>query len=145
VTEGLIDLVGIEQWIYSLLEADTTISGLVGTNIYSGGMAPQDATYPCIVFGLITSSDTVGNSAQRILTVSRYLVRAVDQVESQSGNLKTLAQRIDVLLSPPTATGTVESGTHILGSYRESPFNGILEAWNILYRHLGGYYRIYTS
>ncbi len=85
-----------EEWLYATLSGDTTLAGLVGSQIYAGE-APESASYPLIVFQLYSSLDADGSGFAYYLTVNQYLVTAADRVGSIAG-LDTIARRIFELL-----------------------------------------------
>lgn len=150
MSSGTLYEVGIDEWIYSTLAADTTIKSICGTptpRIYSD-VAPQTSSWPAIVFRELSGKDTLGAGAGRIMGTASYRVIAIDQTESLSANVKTLAQRVDALLctaTTPTWQPKVVGGVTILGCYRTAEIGGIEEAWNTVFRRLGGLYTILTN
>jgi hypothetical protein len=121
--------------------ADTGVSGAV-TGVFED-IIPPTSLYPAARFVWESSPpDTIGNSAQRILTSPRYLVVAVDQAQSYAGILP-VADAIDDALTD--RTHAVQSGgTYILGVYRLYPSKLQYEFQGLQFRQLGGLYQIVT-
>lgn len=135
-----IELLAAREWLYAKLAADATLTGIVGTRIYAE-LAPENATFP---FVLVTEMSP-GNDLRvvgtgRIWSEPLFLVQAVDQTASYTGNIKTLATRIDAVLhgsSGPATDGTVWA------CVRERPFTmPETGPGGVQYRHLGGMYRV---
>lgn len=136
------ELTRAEQWLYATLTADATLTGLVGTRVYSE-VAPPEATYPCVIFGLQYAADVATHSAERIMVNGLWLVRGVVQASSFGGNLQTIADRLDALLHR-SAGGTADAAT-VFTSVREEPFKQATVNEGIQYRSLGGLFRLYTQ
>lgn len=90
------DLARINQWIYSTLSADPTVSAAVGTRIYSE-LAPQGATFPLVLFAHIGNTDVRNSFGNGRLSKVIYLVRAVT-TGSSTDPVKAVADRFDPLL-----------------------------------------------
>lgn len=85
-----------EAWIYQQLANDSTLRGLVGSQVYAG-VAPEGATYPLIVLQSLGGVDTTAMHFSRVLSQFRYAVHCADRVGSIF-NLDALAARVDALL-----------------------------------------------
>ncbi len=127
-----------ESWIYGILTGDATITGYVSTRVYTG-VIPDGAAMPLILITLDgTPDDLMVVNAKRVWSNARYLVRAINQVETFTGDLGIIADRIDVLLHR-------QSGANVHACVREQAFAMPEVVDNVQYRHLGGIYRIYAS
>src|SRR4051812_22488358 len=91
------ELARVEQWMYTTLVADATVTGIVGTRIYADE-APQGATFPLIIFAHIGNVDVLRSGSNGRMAKLIYLVRVVGMGSSTSGSLKTVADRFDTLL-----------------------------------------------
>ena len=91
------ELARVEQWMYSTLAADPTISAQVGTRIYAD-QAPQGAAFPLIVFAHIGNVDVLRAMNNGRISKVIYLVRVIGTGSSTGGVLKTVADRFDLLL-----------------------------------------------
>ena len=91
------ELLRVEQWMYSTLIADATVTGVVGTRIYADE-APQEAQFPLVLFAHIGNVDSFRAMANGRMTKSIFLVRVIDMGSTVSGNMKTVADRFDPLL-----------------------------------------------
>jgi hypothetical protein len=127
----------IERWLYGVLSTDATLTGLVGSRIYSY-VAPVNATYPLIIFQYQTGSDLMGVGPVRIWSDSVYVIKAINRMESYS-TLKTIADRVDVLLH--AESGSVTDG-RVVGCVRERAYSMLELVDTVQVRHLGGIYRI---
>lgn len=129
-----------EEWLYSVLKNDGTLNGvslLNGQRIYNE-VAPQNAAFPYVVFGLRSATDLDKNNG-RLLTDTLYSVKVVGQ-SSSFAQLSAIFSRIDELLH--LAQGTVTSG-RVIASSREEVFKYVENGdGGVLYHHLGGYFRI---
>lgn len=133
----MIETLRAEQWLYTVLSGDTTLSSLVGGRIYSY-LAPQDAVLPFVVYSHQAGHDVRGVGPTRIMTSLVYQVKAVGQGGSFQP-LKAIADRLDVLLQG--ASGSVVDGT-VLMCVREQPVEYVEVENGVQYRHLGGLWRI---
>lgn len=85
------------KWIFETLSADATITGVVGQNIFAEE-APQDATFPMVVFAHIGNVDTLRVGHSGYVNKAIWLVRVVAQGSSVDGNVNTVAERFNPLL-----------------------------------------------
>lgn len=84
----------------------------------------------------------MGVGTVRIMSSGVWLVTAVDQATNFT-TLKTIAGLIDSRLHRQTWTAA-DDGT-MLASVREQPFRQVENQDGIIYRSLGGLYRIYAQ
>lgn len=105
----------VEQWIYGVLSTDSTLAGLVSTQIYAG-VAPEGATYPLITYQSLGGVDTTAPGFMRVLTQFRYAVHCADRVGSILG-LDAIAARVDTLLHGQTHA--FSSGAFTVATQRE--------------------------
>jgi hypothetical protein len=134
------ELARVEQWMYSVLSGDPTISGIVGTRIYADE-APQEAAFPLVIFAHIGNIDILRGGAGSHVSKVIYLVRAVDKSSSIQGNLKTVADRFDpLLLVGNTTVGDVKLSTqHDQHHVRRDSEFGVPMVY------LGSYYLVFTQ
>jgi len=129
------------QFIYTKLAADSALTAIVGSRIYDQE-APQNATYPYVVFSFLSGVDLPVAGGGRLWSNMLFLVEAVGHVSSFGGNLGTAAARIDAVLQ--ASNGSVTDGT-ISACVREENFRMVEELAGEQYRRIGGRYRIYAS
>jgi hypothetical protein len=139
------ELVGADAFIYATLAGDTALAAIVGTRIYAdvAPSLPTPPTYPLVLFSLQSSRDVVGIGTYRAMTTPTYLVRVIGK-GGGFGAIQAAADRIDALLTVRAVQSVTIGGVtfSILGSVRERPFQRSEEPEGILYRHLGGFYRL---
>lgn len=133
----MIETIRIEQWLYTLLSGDATLTALVGARIYAY-VAAQGAAMPFVVFNLQDGSDVMGVGTARIMFDGLYQVKGINEASSFA-SLKPIADRIDTLLQGNS--GSVLDGA-ILACTREQPLSYVETDEDRQYRHLGGLYRI---
>lgn len=85
------------KWIYQTLSADATITGVVGTRIFAEE-APQESTFPMVVFSHIGNVDTFRPWSFGYVNKAIWLVRVVVEGSSVDGNAVTVAKRFNPLL-----------------------------------------------
>lgn len=128
------------QWLYETLDGDATLMGLLGSGerIHEQPAA-QESAFPFVTFQLQSDVDIMtADTRNRIMSDQLWLVRATDATASFA-TLKTIANRIDVLLQ--NANGSADGAT-VFHCSREESFR-LTEIDNgKQYRHLGGIYRI---
>ena len=129
-----------EQWLYSVLAADSQLAAIVGTRIYAY-VAPQGATMPFVVYQNQAGRDVRGVGPLRLMANLLYVVKVVAQTNSFA-TLETAANRIDVVLQ--AASGTNVRGT-VIACVREQPFSLVESTNEGQFRHLGGIYRLWAK
>lgn len=133
-----------ERYIYSLLNANATISSIAGGRIYSD-VAPQGAAYPFIVMSLLSGIDVAAVGAQRIGSSMQYLIKAVDRTGSYGGNLGALADAIDAALDNRQGSSGPATGGYAIACYRLQPWQQTQIDAGVMYKSRGGIYRIFTQ
>lgn len=131
------EVIRVNEWLYTVLAADSDVTDLVGTRIYDG-LAPRGATYPVIIFNFLTGSDVMAVGSIRVMNSGLYQVKAVAQATSYA-DVSPVADAIDSALH--RASGSVGDGA-ILACRREQPIVYIEQVNDLQYRHMGGLYRI---
>ncbi len=138
----MIETVRIEQWLYNTLTTDSVLNSLVGDRVYAY-QAPQEATFPLIVFARMSGRDVRVVGPARVLANELYEVKAIGRGTTIGfAALKAIADRIDVLLDG--ASGAVADG-QILACVRENALSYAETDADQIYCHLGGLYRIYVK
>jgi hypothetical protein len=133
------ETLAVEKWMVGLLLADSALSTVVGTRIYSDEI-PEEvlAAYPCVKFDFLSGTDFNLVGAVRMWSDMLYIVRGIDETLTYGGNLKTIADRIDAVLH--RASGTTSEGT-VWACVRENPFRLSEPLDSGRFKHLGGTYR----
>ena len=128
------DVIGVTSaWLKATLDNAVGVSDRVYFDV-----APQSTSFPLAIFQYQTGSDTMVVNARRVFSDMSWIVKAVDR-ETSIATLRNVAGSIDAALH--RAEGTADGGT-VLYCTRESPFQLTEEIDGVLYRHLGGVYRI---
>lgn len=130
----------VAQFIATTLAADTSLVSEIGSgNIYDT-LAPQPVILTkYVTFHLQTSaSDLMIVGARRVWASGVWLVKMVGKGK-QFGELTAGADRIDALLH--RGSGNVTGGK-IIYSVREQSIRYVENDAGIVWRHLGGLYRI---
>lgn len=134
------ELARVNQWMYSTLSTDPTITSVVGTRIYAE-QAPQGVTFPLVLFAHIGNVDVAHAFGNQRLAKVIYLVRAVAQGSSVNP-IKSVADRFDPLL---LVKNVVVDGVriayvqHFQHHIRQDMENGVPVAY------LGSYYNIFCQ
>ena len=134
------ELSAVNKWLVQSLAASPDLAGI---NAWID-IVPEGEAFPCILFSALTGRDRVGAGANRMLTRPLYIVRAVGTGESFA-ELGPIANAIDRQLQATAQTApNVIDGVTIRGSFREEPLQSSKAENGILYRYLGGLYRIFV-
>lgn len=133
----MIETTRIDEWLYTLLSADTELNAVVDDRVY-GYVAPQGAAMPFVLFAYQGGRDVRGVGPSRIMASALYQVKVVGEGASFSG-LEAIADRLDALLQG--ASGSVTDGA-VLMCVREQPIVYVEVDNGVQYRHLGGLWRI---
>jgi hypothetical protein len=142
--------VAADQWIYSTLKADSTLTALIGgatsPRIYNE-QAPQNGTatvYPCVIYQMQSAVDLQIVGPRRFWTNMLYLVRGVNETGSYSGSLLTIAERIDeVLHAKPDPASNAYGIVWACVSEQAFRLPEVVNGRN--FRHSGRIFRIYAS
>ena len=132
------EIVLVDKWLYGLLSADATLTGLVSTRIYSY-LTPTGAGFPSVVYAHQGSMDVIAVGGIRIMNSGMYLVKAITQDNSMTGAAKSISDRIDTLLHG--SVGTVTGGI-VLACIRDYPIAYVEYLNGLRYNHCGGIYHI---
>jgi hypothetical protein len=128
----------VERWLYSTLAGDPLLAQV---GIYSS-LAPPSAVYPLVIYAPLAPADVFGNGPERIFVRGEWKIVAVGRTPSYRP-LVPLADRIDTLLHNSSffaATGAV------FACVRIEPFALVEQGeQGVVYRQLGGIYRIWTK
>lgn len=135
------EIVTAETWLYTKLHGDSTLLALCTGGVFTW---PVPATYsqPYVLYQMQSGMDIRGNGPTRIGVNGLWLVRAVFEALTYTGNLLSAANRIDVLLH--AASGTATGGV-VWACVREQPFQLVEVADGRQFRHLGGLYRLWVQ
>jgi len=143
--------VAADQWIYSTLKADATLTALIGGSaaprIYNE-QAPQGngttPIYPLIIYQMQSAVDLMWVGPRRVWSDMLYLVRGVAETSSYGGNLLTITERIDETLHA-TPNGDTNAYGVIWTCVGEQPFRLPEVQGGRNFRHFGRIYRIRAS
>lgn len=138
----------IDQFVVTKLGADAQLVALVGTRVYKD-QAPADAVFPLVIFRSYDGPDTTANGGRRVMVSPLYQVFGVD-IEGGSGvassnakvAVKNIADRIDAVLQ--AASGDAGSDAYVSQVLRERTYDMTSEESGVLYRYLGGFYRVWA-
>ena len=122
-------------WIFKTLSEATALTAIVSDRIYEGVVLAK-VTFPLVLFQPLEATDFAAIGAQRIWSEMLWLVRGVDCTGTLSGDLDSIAERIDALLHR-------EQSDTVAASVRIRPYTLLESIDEVQYRHLGGTYRIY--
>lgn len=127
-----------DTWLYGVLSADATLTSLVGSRIYRG-MAPLEATYPCLVFFYQPGGrDVRGYGKVNIMVDGTWVVKAIDR-DNSAASAATIADAIYTAIHGQS--GTVTGGA-VLACVRNEPIGYVELLDGALYQHVGGVYQI---
>lgn len=142
--------VAADQWIYSTLKADATLTNLIGggasPRIYID-QAPQglpNGVYPYVLFQMQSAVDLMWVGPRRVWSNMLYLVRGVHETGQYTGPLLTMSERIDAVLHA-TPNGTTNAYGVIWSCVSEQPFRLPETVNGRNFRHFGRIFRIYAS
>ncbi len=139
------ETVRTEAWLYGLLTADSELTTLVDSRVYSGA-APQGATLPYVIISHQSGRDVLGVGTTRIMSHLTYLVKAVGQCQSYV-TLEPIADAIDKTLHGASGevAGLNGAGAELLACTRTMTVAYAELDSGVQYRHLGGLYRIVAT
>jgi hypothetical protein len=135
------ELARVEQWMYSTLAGDATVSSIVSTRIYADE-APQEAAFPMIIFAHIGNVDILRSGSNGRFAKNIYLVRAIGRGSSVQGDILTVADRFDPLLLVSNVTVNsvrIAYVQHDQHAIRKDSSDGIPVAY------IGSYYLVFTQ
>ncbi|HUX02738.1 MAG TPA: DUF3168 domain-containing protein [Phycisphaerae bacterium] len=100
----------LETGIYTLLAADSTVAGIVGTRIYPA-LAPQNVTYPCIVY------QRVGADRAHHTTGASGMSEVIVQVTSMAATYLAVKALAAAVRTAMDAQRGMWGGVDILAAY----------------------------
>lgn len=128
-----------EEWLYSTLKNDATLSGLVSGRVIGGVGNVGTLTLPAAAWDFVASRDITSQDGLIVIdTITQYDVVGVGVGASWS-TLTPIAERIQVLINGKAHTF---AGGESLTCVRERIVQRIEEVAGVQYRYLGGTYRI---
>lgn len=135
-------IVAAERWLYGVLSADATLTGIVGARIYSR-VVPPGAAYPLVFYTMPGAGDNrLTLEAVRVWSELIYAVRIINKTESYIG-LEAGASAIEDALS--RASGSTVSGTIVACVY-QAPYELVeIDRDGFELRALGGLYRLFVQ
>ncbi len=101
----------IEQGITTLLTADSTLSGLIGTRLFPV-FVPEDPTYPCVSYQVVSGSSDYSVDG----TYETWKRIQFDAWGSAYADVKTIQKALHAVLDG--FSGTLSDGTTVLGAFR---------------------------
>jgi hypothetical protein len=133
------ELLVADSWLYSTLLATPEVAALVSTRIYSE-IAPPKATFPYLIFTMVTTSDIQSFNATVIGATAMYDIRFVAEAKTFMPANDAYEALHDQL---HRKTLSVPNG-NIISCVRTATirFAEAEESSGAQYRHLGGTYRI---
>jgi hypothetical protein len=94
---------GTANWLYTLLNADTTIKGKVGDRVFRDS-APEGTGFPFIVYQLIDSVPVTNAFKDILMDGERWQIKAVDKGNDYS-NVEAIASRCITLFHKKSDSG----------------------------------------
>lgn len=132
-------------FVSTTLRASVALTALVGTRIYPE-FAEQGATYPLVVYSLISSPDRNAIGAdRRMFTEPLFLVKGIASGTSWV-TVSAIADAIDEALTGANNNDAVSPTLHVQGAYREMPvrYTEVPQGTSgTRYQHCGGRYRFF--
>lgn len=128
-----------DKWIYAKITGDASSAAIVSTRVYAD-QAPENPTYPIIVYNYQAGFDTRGNGICRIQSNPLYQIKVVCR-GAPSASVRTLVNRIDTLFQEAVAE---VSESYVFSSRREMPLRYIEPERDSshFFTHVGGLFRL---
>lgn len=128
-----------DQWLATVLKADSAVSALVGTRVYAD-VAPQGATFPVVVAQFMAAGpDEYVVGPYLLYSNMLFVVKAIDKTNSYR---QDIADAAESALHNKTGNAT---GAKIIYCRRETPMRLVDVVNNVEYRHLGASFRIWVQ
>lgn len=132
------ELASAQEWLYTTLSGDATLAGYAPGGVYPD-LAPDGTATPYVVFSLQSPGvDSLTMAAVRVLANPLYQVVCVAEA-SKFVAVANAASEIDDLLK--RTSGTVTGG-YIGSCYREQPVEKAELINTVVWKSLGGLYRL---
>jgi hypothetical protein len=129
----------VDQCIANTLSNDNGIKAIVSQRVYRE-QAPQNATFPYIVFGLMSGIDRNMLGPVRAFTRGQYMVKAVTVGEGFA-TADDIMDLVDTLLQDKSLT---VSGYRVMPIHREEMFRYTETIGGVRYNHFGFIYRFFS-
>jgi hypothetical protein len=131
-----------QAWIYSALTGDAALAAVVSDRVYHA-QAPEGATFPFVIFAMLSAVDVQGVGTARIQSNPLFQVKVVTQGAPDADG-RTAVDRIDAVIGQ--AVRQVQGG-HTISARREGVISYVepQPAAGVLFHHNGGLYRLYIS
>lgn len=140
------ELYQLGVFIRDTLAASSGVTALVSTRIYPE-FAPQGATYPLVIYGLISSPDRNAIGAdRRMFTEPLMIVRGVVLDPSSWVVASQIGDAIDNALVGANNNSNPSPNLHVQGCFREMPvrYTEVPQGTSgTRYQHVGGRYRFF--
>lgn len=139
---GVIEATRIDQHIWTALDGDPSLSGLV-SGVWAD-VIPDGEPLPAVVFSMSSALDVTTVDGNRVLVTGDWTVKAIGESDSYVGTLEYAADRIDTVLSG-LAGQTIDGVTvarivrAVTVRYLDDDAPG-----GKVFRHLGGVYRAHA-
>lgn len=134
-----------DQWLVGVLNDATLLAAAPGgihADVAPEGVSGSPTQQPWVVWFQVSGLDVPGTGTRRIMADLVYEVRATGRNATYAA-LKVAANRIDALLHGKQAVALAD-GT-MIGCVRVEPVRFTEQDGEVIYRHLGGQYRIYAQ
>jgi hypothetical protein len=132
--------VAAQSYLVSLLEGDSTLSGLVN-GVWTRSM-PQNASHPSVKIDRLDADDLMVVGLSRVWDDLTYLVRGIVKWPSAQAqdwtDVGAISDRIDVLLHEHEGADSVVR----VHAFREESFTDETIEGGDLFLHAGGIYRV---
>jgi hypothetical protein len=132
-------LEAVDQCITTTLKGDSTMSAMISNRIYRE-QAPQNATYPLVVFGLMSAADRNMLGPVRAFTRGQYMVKAITTGDGFA-TADDIMDRVDAILQDKRLT---VSGYRVMPLYREEIARYVETIGGVRYNHYAFIYRFYS-
>lgn len=140
----MIDTALAKSWIFGRLTGDATLQGLIGSRVYDAIDMSGSNVYPYVIIAHMDPLDLLRGVGPVIIAgAGMYLVKAVGKTRSISG-LVPIVQRVQALLHDQAGPAPMGGG-QVLACTLESGVDYPELSDGVMYRHLGGVYRVYTQ
>jgi hypothetical protein len=143
----MVELLEAKRYIKAVLAADTALVAIVGTRIYDR-QVPVGVGVPVVVFQDMANTMQYAaggynaGSAGRIVGDFKFLIKGIDETDTEVGNLEAIANRLDQLFSSTSGTTAVARVVTRI----EEWFDLTEPSGNtVQYKHLGPYVRVHVS
>lgn len=129
-----------QKYIVDKLSGAASVTAAVSTRIYAD-QAPENTTFPYVLFNLLGALDSRGNNTRRLLARPLFQIKVISK-GSPSTVVRTAVDAIDDLFQ--TAVNDVSEG-FVFSARRELPISYVEPARDSaqVFTHYGGLYRLF--